>query len=394
VFYVPGFDPFPPRRYRELFRTEAAAQGALSGHRIRIGRGRSAHGWSVEARIEGRDVLVDYDVLVWHDLVQASMGQGILQTYSQLLRTAWVYLRSGALFRLAGLRGGPTIAALYPFGVLLGQLAVSVVAGWLLWRVAGGILPTAVALALAGALAWLLLLLFRKSDGRIFAWYLMHDYAHTASAQGAYPPELQERLARFADRISEALADDWDEVLVIGHSSGAHLAVSAVAEVLRREPAGRGGRLALLTLGQVIPMLTFLPEARQLRRDLLDLSVQDTVPWIDVTAPGDGCSYALCDPVSVTGLAGPDKKWPLVLSAAFSQTLKPETLRRLRHRYFRLHFQYLCAFDNLPGATDDYDFFAITSGPMTLRDRLGRRKPSASRIERPASPHRTVEGRE
>ena len=28
VFYIPGYDPFPPRRYRELYRSEGAAQAA------------------------------------------------------------------------------------------------------------------------------------------------------------------------------------------------------------------------------------------------------------------------------------------------------------------------------------------------------------------------------
>ena len=31
IFYVPGFDPFPLRRYRELYRAEAQRQAALAG---------------------------------------------------------------------------------------------------------------------------------------------------------------------------------------------------------------------------------------------------------------------------------------------------------------------------------------------------------------------------
>ena len=31
VFYIPGYDPFHPRRYRELYRTEASAQAAIPG---------------------------------------------------------------------------------------------------------------------------------------------------------------------------------------------------------------------------------------------------------------------------------------------------------------------------------------------------------------------------
>ena len=36
VLYIPGYDPFPPRRYRELYRTEGAAQATISGYRLAI----------------------------------------------------------------------------------------------------------------------------------------------------------------------------------------------------------------------------------------------------------------------------------------------------------------------------------------------------------------------
>ena len=32
VFYIPGYDLLHPRRYRELYRTEGAAQAALSDY--------------------------------------------------------------------------------------------------------------------------------------------------------------------------------------------------------------------------------------------------------------------------------------------------------------------------------------------------------------------------
>ena len=125
-------------------------------------------------------------------------------------------------------------------------------------------------------------------------------------------------------------------------------------------------------------MVSFLPKAQRLRADLAYLSARDEITWVDVTAPGDGCAFALCDPVAVTGVAPPDQKWPLVVSAAFTQTLSPERWQELKRRYFRLHFQYLCAFDR-PG---DYDYFQITAGPQTLAERYANRAPSKSRITR------------
>ena len=32
VLYIPGYDPIPPRRYRELFKREGAKQAQFSGY--------------------------------------------------------------------------------------------------------------------------------------------------------------------------------------------------------------------------------------------------------------------------------------------------------------------------------------------------------------------------
>jgi hypothetical protein len=133
-------------------------------------------------------------------------------------------------------------------------------------------------------------------------------------------------------------------------------------------------------------MISFLPEAKQLRADLRLLSEQKHLAWVDVSAPGDGCSFALADPVAVSGVAREGKPWPLVISAAFTRTLAPETMKRLKRRYFRLHFQYLCAFDR----PADYDYFRITAGPLTLAARYRGRAPSKSRIDVAVSPYRSV----
>jgi acetyl esterase/lipase len=194
-------------------------------------------------------------------------------------------------------------------------------------------------------------------------------------------------MAQFADLIADALQEPVEEVLIVGHSSGAHLAVSVLADLLRdRRVPAKGPALAFLSLGQVVPMVSFLPDAQRLRRDLQYLSETEALCWVDVTAPGDGCAFALCDPVSVSGVARTGKRWPLVLSAAFTQTLSPARWKALRWRFFRLHFQYLCAFDR----PDHYDYFAITAGPQRLADRYHGRAASKSRIDRAISGHVSV----
>lgn len=382
VLYIPGYDPFPPRRYRELYRTEGAAQAALSGYRLVLEpRAGETYGWRVAAEIEGRTAETEIEVLVWSDLVKGSMGRGIAGTYAQLARTAWLYVRSGALFRLIRLRKGPMIAALYPAVALVAQALMALLfAGLALW-----LLPAAWGWLVALAAGRAVLEGFRRIDHRLFVYYLMHDYAFTTVEGGAYPVVLEARLAEFRARVRRALASGVDEVLVVGHSSGVHLGVSVLADLIR-EGVPEGPALGFLSLGQAVPMVSYLPRAARLRGDLAYLSAREELTWVDVSAPGDGCSFALCDPVAVSGVAPEGQLWPLILSAAFTQTLSPETWAALKRRYFRLHFQYLCAFDR-PG---DYDYFRITAGPLTLAERFRGRKPSSSRITTALSPFRDV----
>lgn len=414
VFYIPGYDPIHPRRYRELYRKEGAAQAEVSGYDIALtpAKGGENYGWQVDAKIEGIPVHCDIEVLVWSDIVRSSMSSTILATYVQLVRTAWIYISTGALRRLMLMRKGPVIAALYPVGMLLIQLLSAVLIAALCARIVTGGFSLAVD-GLAGifggtlnqdALGWwvfdstlgwavfciagiFVLRWFKSKDGKFFAYYLMHDYAYSASTGGANPPALEDRMALFQDSIAAALASDVDEVLVVGHSSGAHLAVSILSDLIRANRVPESGpALSFLSLGQVVPMVSFLPEAYRLRADLRYLSAREEVTWVDVTAPGDGCAFALCDPVAVSGVAPPDKRWPLVFSAAFTQTLSPERWKALRWRFFRLHFQYLCAFDR----PKDYDYFQITAGPHTLGARYANRPPSKSRIDIAVSKYTSV----
>lgn len=400
VFYIPGYDPVHPRRYREMYRREGAEQAAISGYTISLTpkKTKGPYGWYVQGDMDGFKTTADFEVLVWSDIVRDSMSNSIPATYAQLLRTAWVYISTGTLWRLMKLRKGPVVAALYPVGMLILQLIVALLAGWGIGHVIGlfsgtlgGGLPETLIRLGGGAfgLASVVLILrwFRARDNQLLAYYLMHDYAYSARLRGANSPELDARLAEFGDRIAEALQQDVDEVLVVGHSSGAHLAVTVLTDLIRtgRVP-DNGPALGFLSLGQVVPMVSFLPRADQLRGDLQYLSARDELAWVDVSAPGDGCAFALCDPVTVSGVAPDNKKWPLVFSAAFTQTLSPERWNELKRRFFRLHFQYLCAFDR----PKDYDYFRITAGPETLASRYKDRPPSKSRIDFAVSKYTSV----
>lgn len=385
VFYVPGYDPMPPRRYRELYRVEGKKQADISGYELSIkgatGQSEKYH-WTVNTLIDGAITDTRIEFLLWNDIVFDSMRNSIPRTYWLLLRTLWLYLSSGALLALRRLRRAPILAAMYPVVVLIGQILFSAVLG----RIVGGAVGGLGGLALGVAFFYMMLVLFRRWDKHFFAYYLLHDFAFWAQDGGAMPEVLECRVDKFCDRICEALDSDVDEVLIVGHSSGAHLAVVLTAEVLRRR--SDASKLALLTLGQAIPVTSFLPDAWDLRRDLQQISARRDVKWLDVSAPGDGACFALSDPVAVSGAAPLTRKFgPTVISAAFSKTLSKETQAGTRWKFFRRHIQYLCAFDY----PVEYDYFKITAGPISLKTRFVHRNSTASVVEKVYSPHTSIE---
>ena len=90
VFNIPGFDPFPSRRYRELYRTESQEQARISDYTIVQEPLRSTENfeWRFTSTIEGRDAVSDFTVLTWPDLVKSLMQRGVLWTYLSLIKTA------------------------------------------------------------------------------------------------------------------------------------------------------------------------------------------------------------------------------------------------------------------------------------------------------------------
>lgn len=385
VFYVPGYDPMPPRRYRELYRVEGAKQAEISGYDLSIkgstGQNEKYH-WNVKSQMDGQSTDSRIEFMVWNDIVFDSMKITILHTYWLLLRTLWLYVSSGTLMALYRLRRAPMIAALYPVVALGLQILLSLGAAKIIAAFVPGIIGTGLAMAVFCGL----LVMFRRLDDHFLAYYLMHDFAFWGQDNGEMPKILADRVDSFSARICEALDSDVDEVLIVGHSSGAHLAVALVAEVLRRRTDAP--KLSLLTLGQALPVVSFLPDAWDLRRDLHQVSKRSDLTWVDVSAPGDGACFALSDPVAVSGVAPIDGEQfgPMVMSAAFTKTLSPEALRESKWKFFRRHIQYLRAFDR----PLDYDYFRITAGPKSLKARFAGRTSSKSMVTEIFTPSASI----
>ncbi|WP_018631494.1 hypothetical protein [Neomegalonema perideroedes] len=380
VFYMPGFDPHPDRRYHRLFREEGARQAAISGYRLEVGRaaqGEHRADWSaVYSDDSGARVETDLRVWSWRDLVSARMSQPL---WRRALRGYGAYARlifSGDLFRLGRLAWTPMIPTLYPLAAVTFYLLLSLGAGaaalaLMVWAL--GAAGWVLGLVLGALAARAVFRLLRKRDGRIFAFYLFDTYALMQQHARGAAPDLEERLEAFASDLTAASESGvYDEILVIGHSLGAAFAVEVCGRAFARDPdlATRGARIGVLTLGQILSAFSAVGGGRgaEVRRAARLLAARPDAVWVDVTSQADGACYALIDPLaggeappSMARLAGPK-----LVSGRFRETMGEAEYAKLRRKWNRLHFQYLHAFER-PGI---FEYFAICAGPLSLATRF------------------------
>lgn len=391
VFYVSGFDPLGPRRYRELYRKEGPEQAAISGYDLSVtGVQRAENGnyrWNARYQSGVEETNTEFEFLGWDDIVRHSFRPSLRYVYGLMFKTLWIYLSSGAISAMLRLRSGPLIAGLVPAFLMIFYLVygsmIGTGAGML--TVLGFGAPLWLGL-IAGIVGFGFAMLgTRYFEEQMMIYFMVNDLGYSAQDAGAYPQPLSQRLDEFADQIGEALESDlYDEVLVVGHSSGAQLAISALSRCLQGKSLKPGTPLSLMTLGQSIAMTSFLPKADVLRSDLARIADDARIFWLDVTAPGDGACFALTDPAANCRMGGRPAETlnPLVISAAFRQTMDPEQLRQYRWRLLRMHFQYLCAFAKPAG----FDYFEITAGAQTLGQRYADRDCSPSMLSDPVAP--------
>jgi hypothetical protein len=181
-------------------------------------------------------------------------------------------------------------------------------------------------------------------------------------------PSLANRADAMARHIlARHRANPADETLLIGHSVGSLLAISVAARLqtlLAESDTPPPERLHLLTLGQCIPLLSFLPSATTFRNDLQTVSDNAYLPWTDISAPPDPLCFFQQNPLTASGIPNAHADRVRCLNARIFPMFTPKTYRRIRLNKIRLHFQYLMASER----PSPYDFFQITAGPAPLTE--------------------------
>lgn len=380
ALYVAGFDPRGPRHYFDLFADAARRWGGREGAHVEVGpRSRLApHVMARTVRVERPDrppVECQLEFLRWDDHVRAQwprpLAKGGWRDLAGMMWAAWHLIATGSFAHHYRRAWPAALGAVGPAVKLVATLlAVMLTALAFVATLAGG-----------GWGWWLAPLPFAL----LAVWLSRYGGRGTVDWAGA--TMLHEvrngwrdlmadtgRRAELAAHVRAALDDPAaDEVIVVGHSIGARVAASLMADAIRAAPTLCGGdRLRLLTLGHSI---TYIAVGRGggdwLRDDLAVLADCAGLEWIDVTSPPDGVNAALMDPVrEALGREG----GPRTFNARFHVLHSPERYAALRGDRHGLHFLFF----GVPDRPDPRE--------LDLWDMLLSPAPALARFDRPSHP--------
>jgi hypothetical protein len=373
-----GFDPRGVAAYHRLYSEESAKQAHLMEWDIRVGPRKRISTLSSEWKVERRDgesvTTTTFEFLHWDDIVRRHWHEGFLRLWLLACKTYWRgTVTTGILFKLFRTAKWPFVTGIAPAIIFFVMPLLAVAAGWWTYGLVDRIPASPWMATVSGAASFLAICgLALWLNRELNLSWLLRSYAFTAEYGLGKVPELDVRILQFTDRVAGYLETSTDdEVLIVGHSSGANMAVSLLARLLRSKPAAasRVSAWALLTLGSSIPMQGLLAQEEEFRSELVFLNKFDGLPWVDVSASEDVASFAALNPVHASGVACgvTDARRPRVLSGEFKKILTAKTYDRATWNLFRMHFQYLMA-QELP---HENDYFSITTDTTTFAHRFG-----------------------
>jgi len=367
VFHIPGYDAIGANWYR-LFRRElqifaSTWHVATAVSDLTPGATDGNCAWSVTTRGLNWSVETTYEPLLWDDIVRSDDAQPM---WRRLLLSVQVFLNmvgSGASFRYCSANWQYALFFLFPYAAIgLFALVAIVIAetGIDVTGLSGPLGSILTGVSAVGIFFVLLHLLGRRwrvsqaFDDWIFSW----DYLYARRA------DIDQRIDQFRERLIKRASDEkLDEILIVGHSMGAAVALEVLTRALAhdRNFARQGAPVSLLTVGSTIPKFTLHPAGERFRRYAEQIVKEPSISWAEYHARADLISFYKFDPVRLTRFYGDQRRGkPILRRIKMRQMLKQSSYWSYRLRFMRLHYQFVMANE----CRAAYDYFMMVCGPV------------------------------
>lgn len=369
VFFIGGYDPKTPDAFFKRLRKEIARFDTLWGYQSAVSSVDQAPDHeiglaTIETRAAHEDwsTTTDFNFLALDSIVLADFARPLPVRLGKYLRAFADFVFSGTAFQFFAKAWRFGLYFLYPFFAivlfaLLGYAAVRLTAHWL------------------GALGWIIgLAVFSVAlmvlGKRWSTNHLMDLWSFSLNFFRGRRPDAEALMQRFAESIVQRVrAGKYDEVILIGHSTGGMLMLDVAARCLAIDQAfsTRAPKVTILTLGSTALKAGYHPAAKRFREDVQRLTDDGKLDWVEIQCLTDAINFYKTDPVAEMKLKRAEgRRFPFVRQVRVKDMLLAETYKRVKRNLFRVHYQYV--FGNTKPYW--YDFFQVCCGPIFLADRV------------------------
>jgi hypothetical protein len=380
VFHLPGYDPAPVAAVKRRFAREVKRFEQTWSVKTSISETAEENAWHISSSGPNWRTETLYTFVNWDDVIRdiahrplwLRIPEGIWAFADFSINALPRYLRAN--WRYAGF-------FLYPFLMFFALAAVALFAGILAAEAAGSLAGVLVAIIALG-------LLWQWPGRRIYLHLLFDDWIFSRGYLRHGNPAMEAKLDRAAREIVAASRrNEADEIVVIGHSLGAVLAIDLLDRALGLEPTlgQTGPRIALISVGSSILKIGLHSAADRFRAAAERVSSAPGVFWGDFQAISDVMNFYKRDPLTAMNL--PSREVPLVRMVRMRHMLDPAIYKGIRYRPLRMHMQFVSG-NNLRNA---YDYFMLICGPQSVERQvrgdgaLSAVGPDGALLERPAA---------
>ncbi len=371
VFHISGYDPIVPEQQLERFRRSLSSfertWNVSSRASALVDSSKVSASWESEAWGPNWKTHATFELLRWDDLVQSDSQRGMLSRLYHSWLTLFDFAVTGTLFRYVHANWKYAVFFVFPYfavtlfglgsaGIAYAAIRLSGLAG--LWA----------AICAAFISVTIFIALMRWLGPRRRINHVLDDAIFSRQFLRGQRPLMEKRIDDFAGKILERVRKaDVDEILVVGHSLGAALALAAVARSLKQDPQlGKSGPpLCILTVGATIPKFSLHPKGGQFRQATRAVADEMSIRWAEYQARDDAVSFYRFDPVTLrrVGRDNLDGR-PNIRRVQVHSMMDPASFKRHRYNFMRLHYQFLMGNDQ----RSVYDYCMITCGPLEFSD--------------------------
>ncbi len=312
----------------------------------------------------GKDWQVDTDfgVFIWSSLVRKDFSHPFLLRLWRYLVTFADYVFSGTAFAFVRKSWRFSLYFLYPFLLLMLFAVVSAAVGMAVSSIG---FPGSLLVGIFAGCG-LFYLFFQIPGRRWFVLHLMDLWSFSRNYLRGRRADGEEKVNCFARAVVKAARSGiYDEILLVGHSTGGALILDIAATALAMDPelARQKGRIAIMTIGSTALKIGLHPAANRFREKVQTLVDCQDLDWVEFQSHTDVINFYKTDPVREMRLSSNrEDTFPIIRRVRIRDMLEDTMYRKIKRRFFRVHYQFILA--NTKHYF--YDFFMICCGPLLL----------------------------